>query len=99
PHEPLVLADDELLVLVLGERRENPGLRGARICEEIVDPSVLQGLDQQHPAGAGHGLTHGLPFCRISERLVDTRASPRAPRARPRRPDAPTPPGSAPHSS
>ena len=25
-HEPLVLADDELLVLVLGERREDAGL-------------------------------------------------------------------------
>ncbi len=98
-HKPLVLADDELLVIVLRERREDPGLRGARIREEIVDPRVLQGLDQQHPAGAGHGLAHGLPFCRISERLVDTRGSPRAPRARPRRPGAPTPPGSALHSS
>ena len=98
-HEPLVLADDELLVLVLRERREDPGLRGARIREEIVDPRVLQGLDQQHPAGAGHGLAHRLPLHRISERTVDTRASPRAPHARPRRPGAPTPPGSALHSS
>src|SRR5262249_33480692 len=60
-HEPFVLADDELLVLVLGERGEDPGLGGARVREEIVHARVLQGLDEQHAAGAGDGLAHWRP--------------------------------------
>src|SRR5439155_1904849 len=60
-HESFVLADDELLVAVLGQCREDPGLCGARIREEILDPRVLEGLDQQHAAGARDRLAHGLP--------------------------------------
>ena len=68
-HEPLVLADDELLVLVLGEGREDPGLGGARIGEEILHARVLQGLHEQHAAGAGDGLSHGDPLSYLGKRL------------------------------
>jgi len=57
-HEPLVLADHEPLLFALGERREDPGLRGAGIREQVLDPRVLQGLEQQHAAGAGDRLAH-----------------------------------------
>src|SRR3989454_4520447 len=60
--EPFVLADHEPLVAVLGERREDPGLRGPRVREEVLDARVLQGLEEQHSAGAGDGLAHGLPL-------------------------------------
>src|SRR5207245_10821135 len=65
-HEPFMLADDELLVLVLGEGREDPGLGGAWIREEIIDPGVFQGLDEQHAAGTGDGLAHALTLCPVS---------------------------------
>src|SRR5262249_45309715 len=61
-YEPFVLADDELLVLVLGEGREDAGLGGSGVREEIIDPRVLQGLDEQHAAGAGDRLAHVSPF-------------------------------------
>src|SRR5262249_37870830 len=64
-HEPFVLADDELLVLVLGERGEDPSLGGARVREEIVHARVLQGLDEQHAAGAGDGLAHWGPLSQL----------------------------------
>src|SRR2546425_9750791 len=53
-----VLADHEPLVAVLGERREDPGLRGTRVREEVLDARVLQGLEEQHSAGPGDGLAH-----------------------------------------
>jgi hypothetical protein len=65
-HEPLVLGHHEALIAVLGKRREDARLRRARIGEEILDPRVLQGLDQQHPAGARDGLAHGRPRCHRS---------------------------------
>ena len=57
-HEPLVLADHEPVLLGLGQRREDPRLRGAGIREEVFDPRVLEGLQQQHAAGAGDRLAH-----------------------------------------
>src|SRR5262249_47581168 len=65
-HEPLVLGDDEALVAILGERREDARLRRARIGDTIFDPPVLPGLEQQHPRRAGDGLAHGRPRCQPS---------------------------------
>src|ERR1700730_3377354 len=61
--QPFVLADHQPLIAILGDGREDPGLRGARVREEVLDPRVLQGLEEQHPARAGDGLSHGLPRC------------------------------------
>jgi hypothetical protein len=61
-HQPFVLADHEALIAVLGQRREDARLRGAGIREKVFDARVLQGLEQQHSAGAGDGLAHGRLF-------------------------------------
>jgi hypothetical protein len=58
-HQPLVLAHDESLVVGLGQRREDAGLRRARIREQVLDARVLERLQEQHPAGAGDRLAHG----------------------------------------
>src|SRR2546428_8286647 len=80
-----MLADHETLIAILGERGEDPGLRGARVREEIFDARVLQRLEQQHPAGAGNGLSHRLPRCQT---LLNLRARSQGPAAGP-----PAPPG------
>jgi hypothetical protein len=58
--ETLVLAHHEPRVAGLGQRREDAGLRRARIREQIVDARVFEGLDEEHAAGAGDGLSHGI---------------------------------------
>jgi hypothetical protein len=68
-HQPLVLADDQLLIAVLGQRREDAGLGRAGVREEVFDPGVLEGLDEQHPAGPGNRLAHWSP--RRSTILLD----------------------------
>ena len=62
-HQSLVLAHHEPLIAVLGERREDPGLRGAGVREQILDARVLQRLEEQHPARSRDGLAHGSPRC------------------------------------
>ena len=62
-HQPLVLADHQPVVAILGDGREEAGLRGARVGEQVLHARVLQGLEEEHPAGAGDGLAHGLPRC------------------------------------
>jgi len=64
-HEPLVLADHEPLLFGLGQRREDPGLRGARVREEVLHARVLEGLQEQHPARAGDRLAHALHLARV----------------------------------
>jgi hypothetical protein len=58
-HQSLVLAHDELLVVVLGQGGEDAGLGRARVREEVVDARVLERLDQQHAAGTRDRLAHG----------------------------------------
>src|SRR4029450_13291502 len=86
-HGALVLTDDELLVLVLGEGRKDTGPGGAGGREEIIDPRVLQGLDEQHAAGAGDGLAHESPSLPSDQRrgLNEPAIAPAAPGARHRR--------------
>src|SRR5262249_55301982 len=59
-HEAFVLADDQAVVAILGDRGEQAGLRGARVGEQILHARVLERLEEQHPAGAGVRLAHDL---------------------------------------
>jgi len=41
-HEPLVLADDELLILILGEGREDPGLSEPGFVKRYSTPASFR---------------------------------------------------------
>ena len=58
--EALVLGHHQPRLAGLGQRREDAGLSRARIGEQVVYPRVLEGLDEEHAAGAGDGLSHGI---------------------------------------
>jgi hypothetical protein len=74
-HEPFVLAHHQPLIAILGESREDPGLRRTWVREEILDPRILQDLDQQHPAGAGNSLAHDLPRLSSRSRQLASRST------------------------